>query len=77
MKLHFSYSFKRHPHRHLWVYKIDPYVAFTRFFLGIVFGQYVRRGMGEKLPPKMRNDFIIVSFGSEILAMVSCTFCKK
>ena len=42
--------------------KCTPDFAFIHSFLGIVFGQDVRRGMGKKLPKKMRNKYVVTIF---------------
>ena len=57
--------------------KCTPYVYFTSSFIDIVFGQYVRRGMKEKLPPKMWNTFAVTSFHPAISPMVSHAFHEK
>ena len=57
--------------------KCTPYVAFTSSFLDIVFGQYVRREMGKKLPPKMRENLIVASFHSAISPIVAYSFREK
>ena len=57
--------------------KWTPDVEFTDNFLGIVFGKYVRRSMGEKLSPKTQNEFYVTRFCLEILPRVSCLFCEK
>ena len=57
--------------------KWTPDDAFTGSFLDIVFGQYVRLGMRKKLPPKMRNKFVVAIFHLEISPMLSCPFCDK
>ena len=57
--------------------KWTPEFVFTNIFLNIVFSQYVRQGMGKKLPPKTRNEFAVASFCSAISPMVSCPFSKK
>ena len=41
---------------------MDPYVMFTKIFLDIVFGNYIRQGMGENIPSKTRNEYVVASF---------------
>ena len=57
--------------------KWAPDDAPTGSFLDVVFGLYVRRGMGEKLPPKSWNEFILAIFFSKIYPMLSCLFSEK
>ena len=56
---------------------MKSFQSFAGSFLDILFGQYVRRGMGKKLPPKMRNELVVTSFHAAFLPMVSCLFRKK
>ena len=57
--------------------KWTPAVDFTGSFLDILIVQYVRQGLGKKLPPKMQNKFVFASFDSLISPIVSCPFCEK
>ena len=50
--------------------KYTPDVALAGSFLYIAFGQYFRRRMGEKLPPKMQNESFVDSFYWK-----SCPWC--
>ena len=51
--------------------------AFTGSFLSVVFGQYFRQRILEKLPQKMRNEFVVTVLCSEIFPTVSCPFREK
>ena len=57
--------------------KWTPDVAFTGSFLDIVFGHYLRKEMGKKLPLKMRNESIIASFCSAKSPKASCLLSEK
>ena len=57
--------FNCHPNHHLYVYKMDPYVAFTGIFFDVVFGQYLIQEMGKKLPSTMWNESVIASFSGK------------
>ena len=76
MKFYFSYSLTSTRTLSFGYIKWTHNVALTGSFLGILFGQYVRRGMGRNPPPKMRNEFVVANFHSAIFPMVSCLFLE-
>ena len=69
MTLHFFYSLTTTQIPNFGYIKWTPYVALTSSFLNTGFDQYVRQGMGRKMPPNTWNEFVVASFPSEILLM--------
>ena len=62
MTIYFSYSLTTTQTPTFGHIKWTLDVAFTGSFLHIVSVQHARQGMGEKIPPKNWNEFVIASF---------------
>ena len=57
--------------------KWTPDVALTGSFLDVVFGQYLRQEMGQKMPPKMLNESVIAFFDQKYCPWCHVRFVKN